>query len=111
MVPATYKATVEGVGDFTFRRRTFRDELKIAAEYSRAVDGQDHPTQHLALIAEAWATLRVLTVEGPAGWDLEALDPLDLDNVRRLVAAFYALREQEGRFRGGPAAPGASGGA
>jgi len=91
---------VDGIGRFIFAQRTMRSEMRISAEYSRLVDGVDTPVQFLRVTADAMATLKVLTVEAPEGWDLEAMDPLDEQSYLKLLQVHSALREQEEIFRG-----------
>lgn len=93
-----YELTVEGEGDFTFRRRTMRDELRIAAEMSRLTEGLDVGTA-FANSAYVFAVLSVLTVRAPAGWDIMDLDPLDPDSFPRIARVYEAMREKEESFR------------
>ena len=87
------------LGVFTFRRRTFRDEFKIEAEYSRLTEGIETPTKTLGYFSEATAAIKVLLVEGPDDWDIDKFDPLDPDSYRKLTAVFIALQEKEIFFR------------
>lgn len=96
-----FQVTVDGLGTFTFGRRRLRDELAIAAEFSRLTEGVDTPTAYLASVAGWIATLKVLTVAAPEGWDIDAMDPLEEDTYTNLVKVHSALREKEGSFRSG----------
>lgn len=102
MMNRTFPVPVDGVGTFTFRRRTMRDQLKIEAEATSILgaplDGTDG---RLSMSAVALATLGVLTVAAPDGWDLDAVDPLDEEAVARVFAVYEAFRNEEARFRGG----------
>lgn len=97
----TFQVEVEGIGTFTFARRAMRDHIKIAVEFSKLTDGVETPSRNLEFIADIIATLRVLTVEAPDGWDmdLDKLDPLDDDTFPRILKVFTALREKELSFR------------
>lgn len=98
--PVTYPVSVEGIGDFVFRRRMIRDQIRIQAEASRITGGPtDDPD--LKDISLALATLIVLTVEHPPKWTAEELDPLDKEISAQLWRVFGALRVAEDRFRGG----------
>lgn len=103
MFSKTYEVSVPDVGAFTFRKRQIKDQLRIEAEAVRTLGG---PTEdgELRSIALTLATLQVLTVTAPAGWDLEALDPLEKADMDRLYAVHRELRAAEDRFRGGSAA-------
>jgi hypothetical protein len=91
---------VNGIGKFVFRLpRTMRDELKIAAEYSRLTEGVAHPTPWLSSVADHIATLTVLTVEAPEDWNIEEMDPLDPPTWKKITEVFGALRAAEERFR------------
>lgn len=90
---------VEGVGQFRFGKRMMRDEMRINVEYSRLTEGIETPTSYLDLVATWMSTLKVLTVEAPAGWDVDEMDPLDDDTYAKLMKVFTALREKEGSFR------------
>lgn len=90
---------IPGVGHFVFARRTMRDEMRVAAEYSRLTEGVETPTPFLETIAGWIATLKVLIVSAPAGWDLDEMDPLDDDVYARIASVNKALRLREGQFR------------
>lgn len=94
-----FTISVDGVGAFTFAKRTMRDELRIAAEFSRICDGVETPNEFLQTVGSWISTLRVLTVHAPDGWDLDAMDPLDEDTYARLFKVHSALRDKEGSFR------------
>ena len=96
-----FQVTVEGIGTFTFGRRRMRDELAIAAEFSRLTEGVETPTLYLQGVAGWISTLKVLTVEAPEGWDIDAMDPLEEDTYANLVRVHSALRDKEGSFRSG----------
>lgn len=105
-----YPIEVPGVGNFIFRRRVMRDEFRIGAEYSRLTEGVETPVQWLDLIAAATSTLKVLTVEAPSGWDIEAMDPEDDATYAKIMEVYGALRAAEARFRGERGAAGQAGG-
>ncbi len=95
-----FVVSVPSVGDFTFRSRTIADQVRIEAEALRITGG---PTGDEALrsIALNLATLSVLTVSAPDGWDVEGIDPLDGDDaVAPLRAVCKELRAAEATFRG-----------
>lgn len=93
----TYTRPVPGIGDFIFRRRVLRDQIRIEAEAIRMLNG---PTTdpNLHNIALAVGTLSVLTVNAPEGWDLEALDPLIPSSVSQLWQVYGVLRAAEDEF-------------
>jgi len=101
---------VPNIGAFTFRRRVMRDEFKIGAEYSRLTEGVNTPSQWLDMFATAFSTLKTLTAEAPAGWDLDAMEPDDNDTYRKILEVYGALRAAEARFRLGSGAAGESSG-
>lgn len=103
---------VEGIGSFTFGKRTLRDDIAIAAEYSRLTEGVETPTEWLAFISGCVSALTVLTVSAPDGWVLDEIDPLSEDGYASIVKVHSALRSAEIRFRGGvkPAQVGAGDG-
>lgn len=96
---------VEGVGDFVFGRRKMADHLKINVEYARITEGVT-PTPWLDTVASWIATLRVLAVRLPEGFDLDELDPLDEETYAKLLKINSALRAKEDSFRGKPQAAG-----
>lgn len=98
-----FTVDVEGVGTFSFGRRTMRDEIKIQVEYARLIEGVE-PTEWLAVVAGWIATLRVLTVAAPAGWDIDEMDPLDDQTYARLAKVHQVLVDKERSFRRQPAA-------
>ena len=93
---------VEGVGVFTFARRNMRTELAIAAEFSRLSEGIATPSAFLETVGGWIATLKILTLKAPEGWDLDELDPLDDGNYARLMNVHAALRAKEDSFRRSP---------
>lgn len=96
-----FTVDVEGVGTFAFGKRSMRDEIKIQVEYARMIEGVQ-PTEWLALVAGWLATLRVMTVQAPDGWDLDAMDPLDDDTYAVLGKVHGALTDKERSFRRKP---------
>lgn len=107
MQQQTFAVLVEGVGNFEFRHRTLRDEIRIGVEYSRLTEGVKTPSNWLATFAEVVSTLKVLTVVAPGGWDIDTMDPLDPNSYYRLLRGWRALWEKETSLRKGtaPAAP------
>lgn len=81
-----------------------RDEFAIATEYSRLTEGIENPTEILHWHARAFATLKVLQVAAPAGWDVETLDPQEKSSFAQLMSVFDALRAKEADFRIKPSA-------
>ena len=98
-----YPVEVDGVGNFMFARRTMRDELRINAEYLRLTEGVEVAGSDLNIMADWMATLKVLTVSAPEGWDVEKLDPLEPENFEKMSKVFHKLREKENSFRKGSA--------
>jgi hypothetical protein len=90
---------VDSIGSFTFARRTMRDEMRIAAEYSRFTEGLTQPSNYLDTMAGWIATLNVLTVSMPHSWDPENMDPFDPESEEKILKVYSALRVKEGSFR------------
>lgn len=93
---------VEGLGAFTFAKRTLGDELRIQAEHSRIIDGNEAPTNWLYNLAVWMSALRVLMVAAPLNWKLEELDPLDPETFDQISRVYVGLREKEESFRRKP---------
>lgn len=93
-----FQVNVEGVGAFTFGRRTMQDEIKIQVEYARLIEGVE-PTEWLQTVCGWLAAFKVLTVLAPEGWDIDAMDPLDNDTYKNMALVYGALREKERSFR------------
>lgn len=98
-----FTVEVEGIGAFRFGHRKMADHLKIEVEYARITEGVA-PTPWLDQLATWMATLKVLAVRVPEGFDLDELDPLDDATYKKISKVFLALREKEGSFRPGLAA-------
>ena len=100
---ATFAIEVAPFGRFTFRRRQIRDQIRIEADAERLLGG---PVEDIGLsnAAFALATLQVLTVAAPPGWDLGAVDPLDRAALEDVYRVFGRLRAQEDSFCDGVAA-------
>jgi hypothetical protein len=117
MAAAIFPLKVDGVGKFTFREKTFRDQVRIEADVSqllgRRVDQMRPDEKDLVVFAQAVAHLSTLTIEAPPGWDLEGIDPLDEDAGERVIMVYGRLMEELARFRatrksgGAPAGEGA----
>lgn len=105
MATATHEVAVEGVGTFVFRRRTFRDQLRIEAEALRILGGPTSDPK-LDTIALSISTLSVLTVTAPAEWNVEEFDPFDPGASELLLKVYGGLRLAEDTFRGRAAAAG-----
>lgn len=108
--PTTFALEVEGIGAFTFKRRRLRDGLAIQREYSDIMGACLTPIDGFVAAANWVATLRVLTVSAPDGWDLEAMDPDDDGDVKKMAAVYGALRAREDTFRGRAKPGGEAGG-
>lgn len=100
-----FTVPVEGIGNFTFAKRTMADEIKIQVKYAEIIDGVE-PTTWLTLVGSWISTLSVLTVRAPADWDIDELDPLDNETYAKLKLVFESLTEQERSFRRKPQATG-----
>ena len=105
-----FTVKVDGVGTFTFGRRTMRDEIAIQVEYARIIDGVE-PTAWLQAVGGWLSVLRTLTVRAPEGWDLDTMDPLDDETYARLSNVYEALVDQERSFRRGSKPAGQGSGA
>lgn len=97
----TFTVPIEDIGTFTFRRRDMGDQLRIQAAYNTLAAGITDVAGLAA--AEALATLPVLTVSAPPGWNLDELDPLDPEAWKKLGLVFGGLRKAEDDFRAGGA--------
>lgn len=107
----TFQIQIEGVGAFEFRHRRLRDEMRVAAEYSRLTEGVDNPPAWFDQLARMVATVKILTVKGPEGWDVDAMDPLDGETYATITKVYAALRDKEDFFRSRPGQGGETAGA
>jgi hypothetical protein len=101
----TFVLAVDGVGTFTFRRRTTRLQIAIQAEFARLTEGLPNPPPELIFDAGRIALLKVLTEKAPDGWpDLYEMDPFDGALAAKVEKVAQALLAQEKFFRkgGGP---------
>lgn len=94
-----FTVDVPEVGRFTFGMRKLGDELEVQKHYSRTLDGDEHPTEWLSTLAGWLATLTVMTVRAPEGWDIEGMDPTDQETYARLAQVYTAFVEKERSFR------------
>lgn len=103
-----FQVEVDGVGRFTFARRTPRDVFRIRGEYERLTGGNyTEDGQYKDWTALAFATIKLLAVEAPDGFDLDKIDPnVEDDWEAKLVRVFADLREKELSFRPGSGAGG-----
>lgn len=98
--PTDYVVNVEGVGTFTFARRTMRDELDIQREYADILRGVV-PTAWLEIVGNWISVFKVLTVTAPSDWDLDGMDPLDNATYAKMKRVYDAMSEKESSFRSG----------
>jgi len=105
-----FMVPVDGIGNFTFGRRTMADEIKIQVEFARIIDGVE-PTAWLSTVGGWLSVLRVLTVRAPADWDIDGMDPTDDETYAKLARVYDALIEQERSFRRKPESVGEGSGA
>lgn len=103
LIDRTYPLDVEGVGRFVFRKRRIPDQVKIETAALRMTEGPIDDVE-LQNVCIAYQTLKHLTVENPAGWDLDEIDPLDPADTEKMWKVWLALRNEEGRFRKGSGA-------
>ena len=112
-----FDVDIDGVGKFTFLRRTQRLSIAVGVEINRLNEGVEL-NSGLQMFVEASATLKVLTKESPPGWDLQTLDPFEDADYATVLKVWSALRDKEIAFRQRPApvvagsgeAPGPDGG-
>lgn len=98
--PATFPVEVEGIGAFTFKRRTLDAQFKIEAGAVRLLGGET-ASDTLYRMAISFATVEHLAVTVPPGWSIDEIDPLDTDQMDRVQTVFGRLREKENTFRPG----------
>lgn len=98
--PATFPVEVEGIGTFTFKKRTLDAQFKIEAGAVRLLGG-DAPSDTLYHLAITFATVQYLAVTVPDKWSIEEIDPLDKEQMDRVQTVFGRLREAENTFRAG----------
>jgi hypothetical protein len=96
--PRTYQFTVEGVGKFVFRRRVMADRYLIVNR-GLALMGGDVINDGLVQAATQMAELMELQVEGPEGWDVTEMDPLDAEHCELFDRVHKRFREAEETFR------------
>lgn len=96
-----FSIDVEGLGRFRFARRKMRDVYRIRSMYGSLTNGFYDENGNVADIsAFAYATIETLLIEGPAGFNLDALDPLSDDRCEEKIMKIFAkLRERESSFR------------
>lgn len=95
-----FSIDVPGIGAFSFRIRSLRDQFRIEAEASRILGGPIDDDL-LKAGANAFATLMVLTETSPDGWNPEDFDPLDSVATEKIFEVHRRLRQQEIAFREG----------
>lgn len=109
--PATdFTADVEGVGTFTFGKRSLRDVFSISAEYRRLTEMTTAETPEddfLDAFAQAVSQLKCLIVSGPKGWspsEIDDMNPFDDATYDNIKLVWGALRKKEATFQGAKAA-------
>lgn len=100
--PNQFVETVEGIGTFTFAKRTMRNEIRITVEKARLTENVDLPP-YQDMFINAVCALKVLVIEGPDDtWTpegLDAADPFDDEAYGRVLKVWSALRGKEETFR------------
>ncbi len=105
-----YFIEVPGVGRFEIAPRRMGTHCEILAEYSSLTKGVETPTHYLQWYGSMVATLKVMIVSGPNGWDMDDMDPLDPETTETLAKVFNALRAKEDSFRAKRKQPGTESG-
>lgn len=96
----TYPLEVEGIGNFTIKKRRVPDQVRIQSDASRMTGGPvDDP--FMREIALAYSTLKYVVDVAPDGWNIDDIDPLNSEDVDKLLKVWEALREAEVNFRKG----------
>jgi hypothetical protein len=110
MLAQTFKIALEGVGDFTFRDKTFRDQLRIesmTSEILGRIPSKLRPDETgIGAVAMGFAHISVLLTEAPLEWSVETLDPLSDADADLLMTLYRRLVDQLARFRGERKRPG-----
>lgn len=100
--PTEFVADVDGIGQFTFARRTMRLEIKAKVEFRRLTEGE--PLDEFTMtFLEAIADLKTMITDPPKGWrpeDIDKFDPFDDESYGKVLKVWGALREKERPFRG-----------
>jgi hypothetical protein len=92
---------VPTIGAFVFGRRTVRDRFRIGAAVNRLTDGEMDSDSTFVMVAEAYATLQVMMVEGPDNFsdflDMEA--EADDSGDEAVLTVYFEYRKEEVELR------------
>lgn len=101
--PGDFSVEIDGIGSFVFGRRTPRDAFRIRGEYDKLTGANyDDDGNMRDVTALAYATVSVMAVSVPDGFDLQKLDPVVNDEWESIVfRVFGGFREKELTFRQG----------
>lgn len=99
----THTVDVDGVGQFEFHHRTLTLQVGVEAILNRMLDGPVSD-EKLLYVARAISTVKKLAIKWPEGFDLEAIDPIDENEVGSVLKAYGGLLEAEANFRRRPPA-------
>lgn len=107
-----YTVSVDGLGSFRCRRRSFFDDARVEVEslrYLQSVGVEDvrNVSNTLEAFGRMYGTVKVSVVEGPKGWSLG--DGSYTDDLARIWGAIEAeeakFRQVTGAVRGADSAP------
>lgn len=101
LAPKTFTVDVPEIGTFTFKKRRVPEQVQLESLSLEYTNGQRQEDSHLANMAHVFATLSVLMVKAPDGFDLDEMDPLDAADTDRMWAVWKELRDTEAAFRKG----------
>lgn len=94
-----FSFAVDGIGSFTYGRRTIGDSLKIRARFLELV-GEHADDVEIAANSSVIATHEVLCVSAPDGWEnMLALDALGDDTFSKIFDLYKEVEKQEDSFR------------
>jgi hypothetical protein len=123
VIPKVFLLSVPGVGDFSFKKRSIRDQVWIESdalasfgrlrpakpilpdEPDKWTDDDHDAAQKFVGESALWEnalavpTLERLAVTVPAGWNPAEVDPLDPDEMRIVMTVYRSLRQTEESFR------------
>jgi hypothetical protein len=91
----TFTGEVENIGTFTFKYPRLTDDLEIDAKSAQLLSENPNPSVYASNVAYQMATLSLVTVKAPKGWDLN-----NLYSYKELDAVYRVYLQEIQRFRG-----------
>jgi hypothetical protein len=98
---STFIVEIDGTGSFEIKRNTMSESMRVGAEYNRLVEGQSQVYDYFGRFCVIYATLKIMIVKSPPGFDIDKMDPNNDTTFSLFYELYNKIQEREEFFRTG----------